>query len=101
MLNLYAIVTLFLTWSQKIGPPLYITEDIISKATQKMKTGKAASPSGIVIEMIRSPGKEIMKSITNFAKRIIKEDGVPSDWNLFYIVSSYMGKGDALSRDNY
>ena len=37
-----------------------------------MKTGKAASPSGIVIEMIRSPGKEIMKSITNFAKRIIK-----------------------------
>ena len=50
-----------------------------------MKTGKAASPSGIVIEMIRSPGKEIMKSITNFAKRIIKEDGVPSDWTFFIL----------------
>ena len=51
--------------------------------------------------MIRSPGKEIMKSITNLAKRIIKEDCIPSDWNLFCIVSSYMGKGDALFRDNY
>ena len=85
----------------KIGPPLYITEEIISKAIAKMKTGKAAGPSGIVIEMIRSAGKEIIKSITNLANRIIKEGCIPSDWNLSYIVSLYKGKGDALSRDNY
>ena len=85
----------------KIGPPLYITEEIISKAIAKMKTGKAAGPSGIVIEMIRSAGKEIIKSITNLANRIIKEGPIPSDWNLLYIVILYKGKGDALSRDNY
>ena len=34
---------------------------MISKAIVKMKTGKASGPSGIVIEMIRSPGKEIVK----------------------------------------
>ena len=85
----------------KIGPPLYITEKTISKAIPKMKTGKAAGPSGIVIEMIRSAGKEIIKSITNLANRIIKEGSIPSDWKLSYIVSSYKGKGDALSRDNY
>ena len=51
----------------KIGPPLYITEEVISKAIAKMKTGKAAGPSGILIEMIRSAGKEIIKSITNLA----------------------------------
>ena len=56
----------------KIGPPLYITEDMISKAIAKMKTGKAPGPSGIVIEIIRSTDKEIIKSITNLAKRIIK-----------------------------
>ena len=37
----------------KIGSPLYKTEEMISKAIAKMKTGKAAGPSGIVMEMIR------------------------------------------------
>ena len=85
----------------KIGPPLYITEEVISKAIAKMKTGKAAGPSGILIEMIRSAGKEIIKSITNHANRIIKEGRIPSHWNFPFIVSLYKGKGDALSRHKY
>ena len=44
----------------KIGPPLYTTEEMISKAIAKMKTGKAAGPSGTVIES----DSEIIKSIT-------------------------------------
>ena len=66
----------------KIDPPLYITEEMVSKAIVKMKNGKAAGPSGIVIEMTRSPLKQIIKSITNLANRIIKEDCIPLDWNL-------------------
>ena len=66
-----------------------------------MKTGKVAEPSGIVIKTIWSAGKEIDKSITNLADRIIKEGHIRSDWNLLYTVSLYKGKGDALSRDNY
>ena len=62
---------------------------------------KAAGPSGIVIEVINSAGKEIIKSITNLANRIIKEGRIPSDWNLSYIVSLYKGKGDALFRGSY
>ena len=61
-----------------------------------MKTGKAAGPSGIGIGMIRSPGKEIIRSITNLANRIIKKGHIPPDWNLAYIVILYKGKGDAL-----
>ena len=76
----------------KIGPPQYITEEMISKAIAKMKTGKAAGPSGIVIEMIRSAGTELIKPITNLANRIVKESYIPSDWNLSYIVSLYKGK---------
>ena len=49
----------------KIGPPLYKTGELVSKAIAKMKTDKAAGPSGVVMEMIRSAGKEIVKSITN------------------------------------
>ena len=84
----------------KIGPPFYITEETILKAIAKMKTGKAPGPSRIVIEMIRSAGKETIKSITNLANRIFKEGSIPSDWNLSYIVSLYKGKGDAVCRDN-
>ena len=35
----------------KIGPPPYITEEMISEAIAKMKTDKAARPSGVVIEI--------------------------------------------------
>ena len=84
----------------KIGPPLYITEEMISKAIAKMKTGKVAEPSGIVIEIIRSAGKEIIKSITNLANIIINEGRAPSDWHLSYIVSLYKRRC-SLSRDNY
>ena len=72
----------------KIGPPLYITEEMISVAIAKMKTGKAAGPSGIVIEMIRSSGKEIIKSITNLANGIIKE-GLLLQMGTFHILSVY------------
>ena len=85
----------------KIGPILYTIEEMISKAIAKLKTGKAAGPSGIVIEMIRLAGKEIIKSITNFANSFIKQGCISSDWNLSYIVSLYKGKGDVLYRDNY
>ena len=78
-----------------------MTEEMISKAIAKMKTGKAAGPSVIVIEVIRSAGKEIIKSITNLVKIIIKKSRIPSNWNLSYIISLHKGKGDALSRDNY
>ena len=73
----------------KIGLSLYMTEEMISKAIAKMKTGKAAGPSGIAIEMIRSVSKEIITSITNLSHRIIKQGRIPSDWNLLYIISLY------------
>ena len=84
----------------KIGPPLYITGEMVSKVIAKMKTGKAAGLSGIVIKMIKSTGKEIVKSIANLANRIIKEGVIASDWNLSYIISLYNNKGDSLSRDS-
>ena len=64
-----------------------------------MKPGKAAAPPGTVIEMIRSAGKEIIKSITNLAKTIIKEGCTPSDRNLSCITSVCKGKGCDLSTD--
>ena len=38
------------------GPPIPITNDMVKKAISKMKSGKAAAPSGIVVEMIKAAG---------------------------------------------
>ena len=38
------------------GPPIPITIDMVKKAISKMKSGKAAGPSGIVVEMIKAAG---------------------------------------------
>ena len=38
------------------GPPIQITIDMVKKAIFKMKLGKAAGPSGVVVEMIRAAG---------------------------------------------
>ena len=38
------------------GPLIPITIDLVEKAISKIKSGKAAGPSGVVVEMIRAAG---------------------------------------------
>ena len=83
------------------GPPIYITEEMVLNSIKKMKSGKAAGPSGIVIEMIRSAGEGIISSITQLANCIIYENKIPEDWNLSFIVSFYKGKGYEDYRKSY
>ena len=54
----------------------------------KIKTGKAAGLSGIIVKMTRSDSKEIVKSITNLANRIIKAELFLQIGN-FHIFSVY------------
>ena len=66
-----------------------------------MKAGKAAGPSGIVIEMIKAAGEKMVDSLVTLFNTIIKDGVVPKDWNMSYIVNLFKGKGDALLRGNY
>ena len=84
---------------QKIYPT-YST-DMVKKAISQMKAGKAPSPSGIVVEMIRAAGDMGASMIRDLAAAIIRDGKVPSDWEQSFIVCLYMGKGDALERGNY
>ena len=78
------------------GPPIPITIDIVKKAISKMKSGKAAGPSGIVVEMIKAAGDSGATMIRDLAIAIIR-----ADWEENFIVCLYKGKGDALDRGNY
>ena len=42
------------------GPAIKITPEMVSKAISKMKSVKAAGPSGIIIEMIKAAGDGVI-----------------------------------------
>ena len=85
------------------GPAIKIKSEMVSKAINKMKPGKAAGSSGvtIIIEMIKAAGDEVFACLTSLFNHIIYICRVPNHWHLSYIISFFKGKGDALSCGNY
>ena len=83
------------------GPPVLITADMVSEAIKKMKSGKAAGPSGIVAEMLKASGDKGITIITCLANAIVRENVIPKDWEESYILNLFKSKGDALVRGNY
>ena len=79
------------------GPAVKITPEIVSKAISKMRSGKAAGPSGIIIEMINAAGNGVIACLTSIFNNIIYIGRVPNDWHVSNIISLFEGKGDALS----
>ena len=83
------------------GPSEPITLEMITKAINKMASGKAAGPSGIVAEMLKPLGETGVAEVRDLIEDIISEGYIPVDWQESYIVNLYKGKGDALNRGNY
>ena len=87
--------------SPLVGPRISVIIDMVKKAISKLKFGKNAGPSGIVVEMIKAAGDTGATKIPNLATMIICDGKVPTDWERSFIVCLYKGKGDFLDRDNY
>ena len=68
------------------GLPIPITIDMVKKAISKMKSGKAAGPSGIGVEMIKAAGDTSATMIRDLANVIIRDGKVPTDWEQSFIV---------------
>ena len=84
-----------------LGPSKHITKKMTKDAVSRSKSGKAAGPSGIVAEMLKSSGESCIPYLTQFLNKIITEGCIPSDWDISFVVNCYKGKGDALERGNY
>ena len=74
---------------------------MIAKAVKKMRNGKAAGPSGIVAEMLKSSGADGNQITSDLANAIIREEKVPVDWEESFMINCPKSKGDALQRGNY
>lgn len=53
--------------------------EMMSKAINKMKAGKAAGPPGIIIEMIKLANNKIFDNITSIFNHIVYESRPPND----------------------
>ena len=83
------------------GPPPPITNEMVAKALAKMKSGKAAGPSGIIVEMLKAAGSKGIDFLRELTKSVVKHGKIPEDWEMSFILNLYKGKGDALNRGNY
>ena len=88
-------------YEQVTSPAILITNEMVLKAISKMKAGKAAGPSGIIIEMIEAAGLQLICSLTSLFNSIVYERVVPNDWHVSFIINLFKGKGDTLLRENY
>ena len=90
-----------LTADTVVGPPIHIDVEMVVKAIIKMKTGKAAGPSGIVAEMLKASGDTGARLVADLANDMVRNGVIPSDWEDSFIINIYKGKGDAQERGNY
>src|SRR4029077_9354913 len=67
----------------------------------KMKSGKAAGPSGIAAEMLKAAGEDGVLWVTDIYNAIVREGKIPTEWRKSWIVCVYKGKGDALECGSY
>ena len=87
-----------LTADSVVGPPIHIDVEMVVKAITKMKTGKAAGPSGIVAEMLKASGDTGARLVADLANDMVRNGVIPSAWEDSFIINIYKGKGDALER---
>ena len=84
-----------------VGPPPPITDKMVTVALGKMKSGKAAGPSGIIVEMLRAAGEIGITFLRELITSVVIHGKIPVDWEMSFILNLYKGKGDALTRGNY
>ena len=85
----------------KEGPAPWLEKDAIYTALNKMKDGKAAGVSGIVAEMLKASGEAGLELFIELFNNIVKEEKVPSDWEMSVIINCFKRKGDAVERGNF
>ena len=62
---------------------------MVKKVISKVKFGKAAGPSGVVVNMVRAAGDTGANMISNLAIAIIRDGKVPTDWEQSFISSAF------------
>ena len=74
---------------------------MVTKALDKMTSGKSAGPSGIEVETLKAAGSKGIDFWRELIISVVKHGKIPEDWEISFILNLYKGKGDALNNGNY
>ena len=94
-------------WDQRVeadvveGPVERVSREEVVKAMGEMKTGKAAGPSEVNVEMILASGEIGINVMMQLCQRVLDGNGMPDEWALSVVVPIFKGKGDAMSCGAY
>src|SRR6266516_4725130 len=75
-----------------------ITVDEVRLAIAKAKSGKAAGPSGVAVDMLKAAG---VKWVTDICNEVVRGGVVTLDWKRSWMVNVCKGKGNALECSSY
>ena len=83
------------------GPIEMVSQGEIVKALGKMKSGKAAGPSQVSLEMITSSGVVGTDVMMGLCQQVLDGRGIPEDWKMSVAIPIFKGKGDVMSCGAY
>lgn len=69
------------------GPSEVFTVDDVRKAIKQAKSGKAAGPSGVTSDMLKSAGETGVEWVTDLCNAVVKEGNIPDEWRKSLMVS--------------
>ena len=84
-----------------MGHHCLISEEEVAAAIKGLKIGKAAGPTGVLSEMMKTAGGFGSRWMTDLINNIFKEGCIPDDWRKSILVPVYKGKGDPLVCGSY
>ena len=77
-----------------------IEKEEVLKAVKAMKPGKAGGYDGIMSEMFKRGGEDMLELTWSLVKGIFEAERIPSDWSKGLIFPLFKG-GDRRNPDNY
>ena len=66
---------------------------MLLSSIQRIKLGKSAGPSNVIMELIKASPDQYSQLIADLINAIVKEEKVPEEWSNSYILSLFKGKG--------
>ena len=77
------------------------SEEEVATAIKGLKIGKAAGPTAVVSEMMKTSGGFGTRWMTDLINNIVKDGCIPDGWIKSNLVPVYKGKGDSLVCGSY
>ena len=79
------------------GPYEKVTERMVEEALNRMKTGKAAGPTGVTADLLKVVGEDCVKRLMDVANGLLDDARLPESWKRSDLLPLYKGKGDTSS----